>query len=450
MSIWAEINKRSEGTQKRKEDIHTASLIIKKVGGAERISGFYTREDILFKLNHDQQMSFRWHKCDLVLDDERFKRRVRYRLGVLSTLGDKGERVIQDAIDKVEKKHGYFDGYTCDEEKTDMHKYVSEKTKRMIDEIWDILDRHGMVLLGWRDIIMYRRAISAELIQDLYYDSDSPEGEELRVLRPYGSIKEKEIGLYRVTYEWYKKKNNEEIVSATSTEKKFYAAIESDVVATWQKVNDEHVRVNGNWSFFWGPKGSHMGEAIVYTHREDDIQEEKYQKIKRDYFDTLCKEHGCKIGEFEDEKLMVKYWDAFTIYLNQKSIDTLKTNDNHRKVYRFSEGIDGIDYCCRINPDCKNPTNYIVIAIRLDNIKHFDFFEEKFKTQIESLQCQEVRWRRGGFRDGGEYISIIDIMLEANFRIKSDWPRQMEWMYNTIMELHKIIKPYYGEIRRIK
>lgn len=33
---------------------------------------------------------------------------------------------------------------------------------------------------------------------------------------------------------------------------------------------------------------------------------------------------------------------------------------------------------------------------------------------------------------------------------KADWPRQMEWMYNTMMELHKIIKPHYGAIRGIK
>ena len=448
MSIWTEMQDRGTGDIVKKEDIHKASLLIKRMGAAEKLSGFYTREDILFKLNHDQQMSFRWHRCDLVLDDERFKRRARYRLGVLSTLGDTGERVIQDAIDKVEKEYGYFDGYTCDEEKADMHKYVSEKNKKMIDEIRDILDRHGMMLLGWRYLIRYKRAISAELIQDLYYDS--PEGKEFRVLRPYGVNKEEEIGLYKVTYEIFKKKNNEEIVTGSLTDKKFYAAVGTDVVAAWQKVNDDYVHVYGNWSSFVKPHGAPKGEADIYTYVHFDTQEDHFQIVKRDYYNTLCKEHGCKIGEFEDETLSVKYWDAFTIYLNQKSIDTLKTNDNHRYVYRFSEGIDGIDYCCRINPDCKNPTNYIVIAIRLDNIKHFDFFEEKFKTQIESLQCQEVRWRRGGFRDGGEYISIIDIMLEANFRIKSDWPRQMEWLYNTVMELHKIIKPYYGAIRGIK
>ena len=78
--------------------------------------------------------------------------------------------------------------------------------------------------------------------------------------------------------------------------------------------------------------------------------------------------------------------------------------------------------------------------IRLQYIKHFDFIEEKFKTQLETLQCQEVRWRRGGYRDGAEYVSFIDIMLEANFRDKDDWPRQMEWMYNTLMGLHKIVK----------
>lgn len=450
MSIWSDMEDRSSGETVRKEDIHKASLLIKKVGGAEKLSGFYTKDEILFKLSHEQQQSLRWHRFELVLNDERFKRRALYRLGVLSPLGDTGETIVQDAIDKVEKEYGFFDGYTCDEEMPNMHKYVSEKNKKMIDEVRDILDKHGMVLLGWRYLIRYKRAISAELVQDLYYDSDSPDGKGLRVLRPYGTIKEKEIGIYKVTFEYYRKKENEETIIRTSTDDKFYAAIGTDVVATWQKVNDEHVRVNGNWNSFVKPKGLSRGEADIYSFEHEDMQKHKYQVIKRDYYDTLCKGHGCKIGEFEDERLRVKYWDTFTIYLNNKSIDTLKKDDVFKSFYRFREVIDGFTYLCKTDIGGKNPTNLIVVEIRLQYIKHFDFIEEKFKTQLETLQCQEVRWRRGGYRDGAEYVSFIDIMLEANFRDKDDWPRQMEWMYNTMMELHKIFKPYYGTIRGIK
>lgn len=447
MSIWSDMQERGVGDLIKNEDIHKASLLIKRIGNAEKLSGFYTKDEILFNLNHQQQLSFRWHRCDLVLDDERFKRRALFRFGVLSPLGDTGESVVQDAIDKVEKEYGYFDGYTCDEEKADMHKYVSEKNKKMIDEIRDILDRHGMMLLGWRYLIRYKRAISAELIQDLYYDS--PEGKEFRVLRPYGVNKEEEIGLYKVTYEIFKKKNNEEIVTGSLTDKKFYAAVGTDVVAAWQKVNDDYVHVYGNWSSFVKPHGAPKGEADIYTYVHFDTQEDHFQIVKRDYYNTLCKEHGCKIGEFEDEKLRVEYWDAFTIFLNQKSIDTLRVDDYHRYSYTFREGINDFDYCCKTNLNYKNPTNVIAVTIRLNSIKHFDFIEEKFKTQIESLQCREVEWRRGGVREGEEYISLIDIMLEADFWDKADWPRQMDWMYNTVMELHKIIKPYYGEIRRI-
>ena len=74
----------------------------------------------------------------------------------------------------------------------------------------------------------------------------------------------------------------------------------------------------------------------------------------------------------------------------------------------------------------------------------FDFIEEKCKTQIDSLQCKEVK------RKKDKNYSFIEIILDANFRDKADWPRQMEWMYNTLVELHKIVKPYYSEIREIK
>ena len=451
MSLWATLQAQASGEEIKQEDIHKATLLIKKMGGAEKLIGFYGRGEILFELNHDQQQSFRWHRCDLVLDDERFKRRALYRLGVLSTLGDTGESIVQDAINTVEKKYGYFDGYTCDEEKTEMHKYVSEKNKEMIDEIRDILDRHGMVLLGWRYLIKYKRAVSAELIQDLYYDSDGLDGKESRVLRAYGPTKEKEIGKYKVTYEVFKRKNNEEIVTNTLTDNYFYAAIGTDVVATWQKLNDEHVRENGNWSSFVGPSGSPF-EAVVYSHEHEDQQGEKYKKVWRAYLDSLCEEHGSKIGVFEDNKLGVKYWKAFTVYLNQKDMDILKNDDPDYSSLskKYKVDIDDYFYECHIHLGIKNPTFSISVIIRLSyfNTKQdearYDFIEEKCKTQIESLQCKKVEWEK----DGCPFQ--IRVILDADFRDKSDWHRQFEWLYNTLMGLHKIVKPYYEDIRGIK
>lgn len=452
MSIWSDMEERGIGDLIKTEDIHKASLLIKKIGNAEKLSGFYTRAEILFKLNQQQRRSLRWHKCDLVLDDERFKGKAIFKMGVLSTLGDTGERIIRDAIDKVEKEYGYFDGYTCKEEKTDMHKYVSEKNKNMIDEIWDILDRHGMVLLGWKTLIRYKRAISAELIQNLYYDSEVFYGKESRVLRPYGTNKEKEIGLYEVTYEWFKKNQNEEVVTKTSTDR-IYAAIGTDVVATWQKANDEYVRAYGNWRRFVKPEGVPWGETDIYFFIDIDRQKSNFELIKRDYYNTLCEEYGCKLGWYEDEKLSVKYWDAFTNHLNQKDIGSLVIDELFKYSYRFKVGIDGFNYDCKIYPGHKNPEFKCRIAVSIylhdvdktdKNIARFDFIEEKCKTQIESLQCKEVKWRKE------TPFSYIDIMLEANFRDKADWPKQMEWMYNTVMELHNIVKPYYSDIRRIK
>jgi len=451
MSIWSDIQDRSAGITIREEDIHKASLLIKKVGGAEKLSGFYTKDEILFKLNHEQQQSLRWHRCELVLNDERFKRRALYRLGVLSPLGDTGETIVQDAIDKVEKEYGYFDGYTCDEEMPNMHKYVSEKNKKMIDEIRGILDKHGMVLLGWKNLIRYRRAVSAELIKDLYYDSDGSDGNELRVLRSYGAKKDTEIGLYKVTFEWYRKKQNEEIVIKTKDDK-LYAAIGTDVVDTWQKLNDEYVRVNGNWSLFVSPSGTPPGDVDIYSYNDFDIQLDKFKQIKRGYYDTLCKEHQCKIGTHEAAKLSEKYWDDFTVFLTQKDMDIIKNDVTTTFSQAFKViGIDDFNYVCMIYPGTKTPRNSIAVSIRLDdldehdrNLARFEFIEERFKTQIEALHCTEVNWRKE------KSISFIDVILDADFWDKSDWPRQMEWMYNTLMGLHKILQPHYGTIRGIK
>ena len=72
--------------------------------------------------------------------------------------------------------------------------------------------------------------------------------------------------------------------------------------------------------------------------------------------------------------------------------------------------------------------------------------ESKCKVQIDGLQCKKIEWKRLDDKKA----SYVVVKLEADIRDTSDWSRQFDWMYKTMMELHKIVKPYYGDIRKIK
>lgn len=68
------------------------------------------------------------------------------------------------------------------------------------------------------------------------------------------------------------------------------------------------------------------------------------------------------------------------------------------------------------------------------------------KSQIDALNCKKVEWKRLDDKK----VSYINVKLEADFRNQSDWQRQFDCMYNTMMEFHNIIKPHYNSTMEIK
>lgn len=80
------------------------------------------------------------------------------------------------------------------------------------------------------------------------------------------------------------------------------------------------------------------------------------------------------------------------------------------------------------------------------NKTRYDLIENKCKRQIDGLDSNKIEWKK--LED--KKASYIAVKQVADIRDKSDWQRQFDWMYKTMMELHKIVKPYYGDIRKIK
>ena len=128
--------------------------VITKIGAAQKIGGFYTKDNKLINLDEAHQQSLRWHEHVFELKDMRFKETLPgkgWYAVVLTKKGETGEKVLLDAISQVEKKYGGFDGYTCDDWTIKLGPYVTDKNKKMVSEITDLLEKHNLKMAGVQD-----------------------------------------------------------------------------------------------------------------------------------------------------------------------------------------------------------------------------------------------------------------------------------------------------------
>ena len=154
-----EFEKKKE-EEKEKERLRRLSLprkckaVITKIGAAQKIGGFYTKDNKLINLDEAHQQSLRWHEHVFELKDMRFKETLPGKgwfAVVLTKKGETGEKVLLDAISQVEKKYGGFDGYTCDDWTIKLGPYVTDKNKKMVSEITDLLEKHNLKMAGVQD-----------------------------------------------------------------------------------------------------------------------------------------------------------------------------------------------------------------------------------------------------------------------------------------------------------
>ena len=128
--------------------------VITKIGAAKKIGGFYTKDKKRIKLDEVHQQSLRWHEHVFELKDMRFNEKYPgkgWYAMVLTKKGETGEKIVLNAISQVEKKYGEFDGYTCDDWTFYLDQYVTDKNKKMVSEITDLLEKHNLKMAGVQD-----------------------------------------------------------------------------------------------------------------------------------------------------------------------------------------------------------------------------------------------------------------------------------------------------------
>ena len=144
--------------------------------------------------------------------------------------------------------------------------------------------------------LITRKAVSAEFSQLIYYGEDGKCMEMWKDKKRYrreGECAERFIALYDVTYEETFTNDEGEIETVICVDEDFRALKGADVVAEWQKVNDDFVREHGEWMYYRGDDGKR-------DVRKMNEQYMKYDFVRRKYNAKLKEEHGCSMKCFQN------------------------------------------------------------------------------------------------------------------------------------------------------
>ena len=152
-SFMREVSKRSNersfqmrafGTYEPRKGDEPISIPYVKMSGADRFGSY---DDHV--LSESQMRQLRWHDFDIELKDERFKDGVICSNGLITKLGDTGEKLVYGFIKDVISAFGQFDGFVNEHFNTvDYSKNLSEKNLMMFNELNDRIHKHILNMLG--------------------------------------------------------------------------------------------------------------------------------------------------------------------------------------------------------------------------------------------------------------------------------------------------------------
>ena len=164
------------------------------------------------------------------------------------------------------------------------------------------------------DTIVTQKVISAERKHDVYYDKDgSYLGKFSNRAGHYfynsGVYTEKCIAVYDITYERTYRDKDGNVVTEEIEQKDFLAKIGEDVKKIWQDLNDEHVRVNGAWTYRYDSDGK-----IILNDWHAQLK--KYAMLRMEYNRNLFTQYGCKVETWQDAKKIVIKGKEIIFYVN--------------------------------------------------------------------------------------------------------------------------------------
>ena len=149
------------------------------------------------------------------------------------------------------------------------------------------------------------------------------------------------------------------------------------------------------------------------------------------------KETAAKTELSEIKAIQLEYWTTFRDYMEKSSsfVRCQKPQPQHWTDFAIGKSY----FLIRARMNTREEEIGVHLVMWGNNRDEFyKLLESKYKNQIEQQMNMKLIWR---FLPDAKEHQIIIPSLEANPTNKDDWPRQHEWLKNSIETLHRELSP---------
>jgi len=139
----------------------------------------------------------------------------------------------------------------------------------------------------------------------------------------------------------------------------------------------------------------------------------------------------------DTKKLQLDYWTAFKEYMERSKSVVKCQKPQPQHWANFAIGRSYFYICARMNTREEEIGAHLVI-FGDDRKEYYNLLEKKYKSQIEQQMNMKLTWR---FLPDAKENQIVALPLKANPKNQKDWPRQHEWIKNTVETFYKVLSP---------
>jgi len=219
-----------------------------------------------------------------------------------------------------------------------------------------------------------------------------------------------------------------------------YAAGLEAVTIVWiaEKFTEEH-RTALDWLNEKTDEGVNFFglEIELWKIGDSDIAPKFNIVSKPNDWSRTIRDSAAKTELTDTKKLQLDYWAAFKEYMERSGSVVKCQKPQPAHWTNFAIGRSYFYICARMNTREKEIGAHLVIYGN-DREKYYSLLEKKYKSQIEQQMNMKLTWR---LLPDAKENQIVALPLKANPKNQKDWPRQHEWIKNTVETFYKVLSP---------
>ncbi|RKY25064.1 MAG: DUF4268 domain-containing protein [Planctomycetota bacterium] len=158
---------------------------------------------------------------------------------------------------------------------------------------------------------------------------------------------------------------------------------------------------------------------------------------KPNNWSRTIRDSAAKTELTDTKKLQLDYWTAFKEYMERSKSFVKCQKPQPQHWANFAIGRSYFYICARMNTREEEIGAHLVI-FGDDRKEYYNLLEKKYKSQIEQQMNMKLTWR---FLPDAKENQIVALPLKANPKNQKDWPRQHEWIKNTVETFYKVLSP---------